>query len=123
MKPFALYPVDKLPSGFRYPDELIYIAETGDCPDLSPWWFVDASSKAGALFYATRQSDGRNLIPFAKVDDFRDDIACFDGDDTNGNPVVLMLTPDESPESSYSFASFRDWLAAAKVDAEKFRQI
>lgn len=112
--PFHLYSIDELPCGFRYPDGLLQIAATGEHPEIYPWWFVDANSKAGRLFYSTRQSDGRNLIPFAKVDDDRDDIACFDGDDTTGNPAVLMLVPEDS-DRSYSYADFDDWLRAAKA--------
>lgn len=119
-KPFHLYPTEKLPPGFRYPDSLLRIATTGEYPDIYPWWFVDANSRAGELFYSTRQSDGRNLIPFAKVDDDRDDIACFDGDDATGNPRVLMLVPEDS-DRSYSYVDFNDWLRAAEEDAERSR--
>lgn len=66
--------------------------------------------------FSVRRHDGRNLIPFAKVDDGRGDVACFDGDDSTGNPQVLMLVLDESGRS-YSFADFEAWLAAAEADA------
>lgn len=60
-------------------------AATGEHPDFGLWWFIDANSDAGKHAYSVRQHDGRNLIPFAKVDDGRGDIACFDGDDTSAS--------------------------------------
>lgn len=55
-------------------------------------------------------------MPFAKVDDGRGDIACFDGEDTSGNPEVLMLVLDESGRH-YGFKDFDEWLASAIRDA------
>lgn len=116
MSQFRLYTSELLPPGFKYPSKLQEYAATGQYPVIAPWWFADADSKAGKLFYSIRQHDGRNLIPFAKVDDSRGDIACFDGDDSSGDPRVLMLVLDESGRS-YSYASFDQWLVAALKDA------
>ncbi len=118
---FRPYPIDQLPVGFEYPSALLKIAATGDYPNIYPWWFVDADTKAGALFHSTRLSDGRNLVPFAKVDDGRGDIACFDGNDTTGNPAVFMLILDDS-ERSYSYVDFADWLRAAQADAVRWQE-
>ena len=118
MSKFQLYATDTLPPGFEYPSKLQEFAVSGHYPAIVPWWFVDADSKAGKLFYSIRQHDGRNLVPFAKVDDGRGDIACFDGDDSSGNPHVLMLVLDESGRS-YSYADFDHWLQAALQDAAK----
>jgi len=112
MKPFSLYGRDDLPAGFRYPESIVLFAEGAECPDIAPWWFVDASSEAGRLFHSIRRHDGRNLVPFAKGDD-DDDIACFDGDDLSGDPEVLMLVLDASGRH-YSFASFKAWLEAVR---------
>eukprot|EP01012_Entosiphon_sulcatum_P065188 TRINITY_DN94068_c0_g1_i1.p2 TRINITY_DN94068_c0_g1~~TRINITY_DN94068_c0_g1_i1.p2 ORF type:complete len:120 (+),score=10.51 TRINITY_DN94068_c0_g1_i1:186-545(+) len=116
MTAFRLYSSSELPPDFQYPAELKRFAQTGEYPAIYPWWFVDGASEAGELFYSTRQFDGRNLIPFAKVDDGRNDIACFDGDDASGNPEVLMLILDDSGRG-YGFRDFDDWLAAAMKDA------
>ncbi|MGU7783236.1 SMI1/KNR4 family protein [Burkholderia sp. PU8-34] len=116
MSKFELYASEQLPAGFVYPSEIQDFATTGEYPDLGPWWFIDANSKAGKLAYSVRQCDGRNLIPFAKVDDGRGDVACFDGDDTSGNPKVCMLVLDDSGRS-YSFASFSEWKVSALRDA------
>lgn len=115
---FQLYPAEQLPEGFNYPERLKRMSESGGCPSIAPWWFVDADSKAGRLFYSIREHDGRNLVPFAKVDDGRGDIACFDGDDNSGNPAVLMLILDESGRA-YSFKDFDDWMNAALSDSRQ----
>ncbi|WP_200872565.1 hypothetical protein [Cupriavidus sp. SK-4] len=96
MPKFNLYTSELLPEGFRYAPELSEMAATGDYYPVGQWWFIDASSKAGRLAYSVRNHDGRNLIPFAKVDDGRGDVACFDGNDHSGDPVVLMLILDHS---------------------------
>jgi hypothetical protein len=50
------------------------------------------------------------------VDDGRGDIACFDGDDRSGNPLVLMLVLDETGRH-YTFSDFDHWMSAAVADA------
>ena len=119
-KPFRLYAGGQLPSDFEYPAKLVSFASGLEYPDVYPWLFIDAPTKVGELSYKVRQSDGRNLIPFASVEDDRKDIACFDGDDTTGNPAVLMLILDDSGRS-YSYANFDEWLEAAQADAERWR--
>jgi hypothetical protein len=106
---FALYSPASLPHGFRYPDAFRAIAEGIETPSIGSWWFVDAASDAGKLFFSVREHDGRNLIPFAKM---ADDIACFDGEDHTGNPPVLALVLDDSGRA-YGFADFSSWLAKA----------
>lgn len=120
-KPFRTYSNAQLPSGFKYPVSLLELVAGSEQLDIYPWLFIDAPSKVGELSYAIRQTDGRNLIPFASVEDDRKDIACFDGDDTTGNPAVLMLILDDSGRS-YSYADFSDWLKAAQADAVRWRE-
>jgi hypothetical protein len=119
-KPFHLYPSDKLPLGFKYPDGLTHFATTGNYPDIYPWWFIDANSKAGELSYSNRIKENQVLIPFAKVDDDRNDIACFEGTDTSGNPKVVMRVLDDSGRE-YSYRNFEEWLKAAEVDANRWK--
>ena len=118
MSKFELYTDEQLPPGFVYPAAFRDFAVTGEYPELGPWWFIDASSKAGKLAYSIRQHDGRNLVPFAKVDDGRGDVACFDGDDNSGEPRVFMLVLDDSGRA-YSFGSFSEWKDAALRDASR----
>ncbi|CAN7463287.1 SMI1/KNR4 family protein [Acidovorax sp. LjRoot66] len=112
---FSSYDPDMLPGEFRYPAAYVKLSRSGGQLFLGPWWFIDANSKAGALAWSVRNHDGRNLIPFAKVDDGRGDVACFDGNDSSGNPAVLILVLDESGRS-YSYSDFSAWLAAASAE-------
>jgi hypothetical protein len=113
----SLYPEEILPNGFKYPARFVEMVKHKVLPDIYPWWFVDANSETGKGFYSRRKRDGRNLVPFAKVDADLNDIACFDGDDVSGNPAVLMLVLDESGRS-YSFPDFDAWLSAAEAYAK-----
>lgn len=115
-KQLALYSPELLPTGFRYPQAFVDMAASGALPEIYPWWFIDASTETGRGLFSRRQRDGRNLIPFAKVDADLNDIACFDGDDASGSPAVLMLILDESGRS-YSFKDFEEWLSFAKAHA------
>lgn len=117
---FSPYASEMLPGSFRYPEAYLRLSKSGTPPDLSPWWFIDAESKAGRLAYSVCKHDGRSLIPFAKVDDGRGDVACFDGDDASGNPEVKILVLDDSGRS-YSFADFTAWMDAAEADARSYR--
>lgn len=118
---FRLYSDAQLPHAFKYPAHLLEFVAGRKYPNLYPWLFIDAPSKVGELAYAVRQSDGRNLIPFASAEDDRKDIACFDGNDSTGNPPVLMLILDDSGRS-YSYVDFADWLRAAQADAVRWRE-
>lgn len=110
-----------LPLGFRYPDALVAIAAGARYPDIFPWVFVDAKSDIGKLAYLVRHHDGRNLIPFASVTDARKNIACFDGDDTSGDPPVQMLVTSERGKGP-AFASFVQWQTAAAGGAARWRE-
>lgn len=112
--PFDLYPPEKLPPLFRYPDQFVQTAATMAPNHFYPWWFIQASTTAGQLSFELRQSDGRNLIPFAKTDEF-DDIACFDGDDPSGNPRILIKS--STPDRVYGYSDFKEWLMVATRDA------
>ncbi|WP_157215926.1 SMI1/KNR4 family protein [Flavisphingomonas formosensis] len=116
---FKLYESDQLPTGFIYPKRLKHISESGDYPNIAPWWFIDAISNAGRLVYTIRKHDGRNLVPFAKIDDGSGDIACLDGDDKGGNPAVLMLILDDSGRR-YSYKDFEDWINSAISESKRF---
>lgn len=119
-KKLTIYSPQQLPVGFIYPQAFVEMAASGSLPEIYPYWFIDASTEAGKDFFDLRQADGRNLIPFAKVDADLNDIACFDGDDTSGNPAVLMLVLDESGRS-YSYKDFEEWLVSAKSYAASLK--
>lgn len=116
---FSTYAQQKLPGGFKYPPRLLKFAAGEEVAELFPWVFIEANGQVGALAYEVRNADGRNLVPFASVEDDRKDIACFDGNDTSGDPPVLMLVLDDSGRS-YSYANFEEWLKAAQEDAQRW---
>ncbi len=117
---FRTYPQQKLPSAFQYPARLLKFASGEEVPELFPWVFIDADGQVGELAYEVSRAGGRNLVPFASVEDDRKDIACFDGNDTSGDPAVLMLVLDDSGRS-YSYENFDEWLNAAQNDAQGWR--
>ena len=121
MDKIRLYPPSMLPQGFVYPKALAAMAELNNFPDIYPWWFIDSTSEFGKLAYECRHHDGRNLIPFSKVDGDLDDIACFDGNDLSGDPAVLMLILDES-NRNYSFHNFDAWLHFATEYSTNLRE-
>ena len=119
-EPFEVYPEHLLPDGFRYPAKYLRLAATGDYPDIYPWWFISAGSEMGKLSHALRMRDGSALIAFAKVDNDDNDIACFDGTDTSGNPNVIMKKSD--PDSvGRDYKDFHEWFEAALAYKQRLR--
>jgi hypothetical protein len=119
---FQPYSPEALPEGFRYPADFLALSTGVDHADIFPWVFIDSRSDVGKLAYQMRKHDGRNLVPFASVEDDRKDIACFDGDDKLGTGRVLMLILDDSGRA-YSYATFEEWLEAAKADACRWKGV
>jgi hypothetical protein len=111
------YKPSDLPSGFRYPQSYLSLLGEQRDHDLYPWWLIDASSRAGTVMLSILRETGR-LVPFAKSD-VDDDIACFDGSDTSGQPKIEMFC--STPDRSYGFANFATWLEQARRDATSFR--
>ena len=120
MKPVSVYPEEILPQGFKYPARFTEMASANEKQDLYPWIFIDTQSEAGELLFSLRMRDGRNLVPFATLENGDGDTACFDGNDTAGNPAVLMLVLDDSGRS-YAYADFDSWLKAAETDALRWK--
>ena len=110
---FKVYDESQLPEGFIYPPEFLRIVASLAFDTLYPWWFIDAPSEPGRLMLSFVAE--RGLVPFAKTDLY-DDIACFDGSDGSGDPKIEIIC--STPEVTYSYPSFSEWLAMAKSDAE-----
>lgn len=102
-------------AGFRFPDSYLDLVKAG-LPDIEPWWWL-ALYKESSTFWADtlkEQFPYRELIPFAK-DGGSDDVACFDGADSSGNPKVLYI---------HGFCSHGyEWRGEAKDFTEWLRQI
>jgi len=117
--PSPVYAEELLPEGFAYPMAFLEWAKTPEAASVYPWVLTNAKEEVGRLLYSLRESDGRNLIPFASLETGDGDVACFNGDDLCGNPEVLMLVLDGSGRS-YSFPDFSSWLAAARAESKKW---
>jgi hypothetical protein len=111
-----LYTVADLPNGFRFPDSFLRAVSTNPMPDIDPWWFLCEFKDSADFWLAElkRQYPDRSLVPFAKLGAF-DDIACFDGADKTGDPVVFYVHSFASPgwEDRGFLPNFSDWLKAA----------
>jgi hypothetical protein len=69
-----------------------------------------------------KQYPYKNVIPFAKNEN-TDDVFCFDGNDTSGNPKVLTVHTFTTPgwEDRESFESFDEWLEMAQEFSKEFK--
>ena len=112
------------PPGFRGPDRFITLM-SGECPDIDPWmWLLDL--KDLAEFWTTclrKQFPYLVLVPFAK-NTFSDDVFCFAGNDTSGDPAVLVIHGFTTPGWEYRgmWRSFSEWhLDALQLHEEWLR--
>ncbi len=117
---FTPYPENILPSGFIYPQKYLQLAKDLNIPDKFIWWFEDSNTKSGQLAWALRNRYGewkgvthQNLVPFAQ---FNDDAALFDGNDSSGDPKVIIVDLGNK-ERSYELKNFNEWLHKAYKDA------
>ena len=113
-----------LPSRFLFPEVYHRILGQKVLPDLDPWWFLCIDQESSLFWLETlkEQFPERSLVPFAKLSD-SDDLACFDGSDTSGNPKVLYIHAYTSPgwEHRGEAADFEHWLQEAKADSEEYQ--
>ena len=89
-KPY-LFEDKPLPQGFEFPKSYLNLLKN-ELPDIKGWWWL-APYKESSVFWLNtlrEQFPYRIAIPFGKADG-SDDIACFDGSDTSGNPKVLII--------------------------------
>lgn len=110
---FHTYSAAQLPADFKYPRKYLDFAKSIDLPNDFAWWFDDAGTEGGELSWRLRQSydawiglEGRNLIPFAQLND---DAAFFDGDDLSGDPRVVVIDLGNK-ERVYELPNFDAWL-------------
>jgi len=103
------------PPDFPFPPKFREFVSTG-LPDLRPlYWLL---LRKGQVEFWTEtlaeQFPDRVLIPFAKTDG-NDDIHCFDGTDTSGNPPVLLIHAFTTPCWEYrgEWYHFDSWLKGA----------
>lgn len=117
--PHHTFSVPLVPSDFRYPDAFHdYCAAPYD-DILIPWYIFDDAEEANDWLETVREwYPTRSLIPFARDYSQGDDIACFDGADTTGNPKVHFVHCFASAgwEDRGYVESFTDWVKIAKEE-------
>lgn len=123
MKEIYIYQSAMLPAGFSFPSDYLSFVKADKRPDLGPWWFLcDMPSVADFwINELERQYPGRMLVPFAKLE-HTDDVACFDGFDSSGNPRVHYIHAFASVgwEKRGVVDSFSDWLEQAEKDRRAY---
>lgn len=119
MKPY-LFDEKLLTGNFSFPQSYVELVSQENIPYLEPWWFL-SEYKEDADFWMdeiAKQYPSRKLVPFAKAGS-SDDVACFDGSDTSGNPKVFYVHTFASPgwEDHGDVESFDVWLEKTKAES------
>ena len=119
-----IYSSDELPEGFQFPPTFLEIINQEAILDLDPWWFLCEFEKSAKywLYEMKNQYPTRQLIPFAKLS-YSDDVACFDGSDTSGNPKVYYVHAFASAgwEDRGYTDNFTEWLKIARLESARYK--
>jgi len=123
MKPY-LFDEKLLAGNFSFPQSYVELVSQENIPYLEPWWFL-SEYKEDADFWMdeiAKQYPSRKLVPFAKAGS-SDDVACFDGSDTSGNPKVFYVHTFASPgwEDHGDVESFDVWLEKTKAESIEYK--
>ena len=111
-----------LPTGFKYPSSYCNFTSK-ELPDIEPWGCFDYMLEHRYKWMNKRYPES-TLVPFARRYD-NDDVACFDGSDTSGDPRVLLIHDFASPgwEDRGKFNNFLEWLEFAKKESEEWKSL
>lgn len=115
---------DYLYPGFLFPDLFCSYVSSELLEDIEPWWlFCDAQNYVDFWCRKVRELyPNRKLIPFANWR-YTDDIVCFDGEDTSGNPKVYYVHAFASAgwEDRGYTDSFEEWLKMARLESARYK--
>ena len=105
-----------MPPAFRFPPEFTAWVQQGGPKELSWWDVLDVENREAWFQILRKWYPSRSLVPFAKFV-ANDDVACFDGADTSGNPLVHYVHSfaDSGWEDRGSVPSFDHWLEDARA--------
>jgi hypothetical protein len=132
MEPF-FYKNPIIPARFSFPRAYESMVMSGAWPQIEPWTPLASDMPKSLSYYGDMLSKFREapLIPFAIICDqsgFWNDgyvvLACFDGSDLSGDPVVRIYDygrPKKSPWENMSFPNFLIWLEAAKEESKRYQ--
>ncbi len=119
---------DVLPKDFKYPKsflDLIDVENIKDLPYPKPYYFLGEFSEhlRAKNKSIKKQYPKRVLVPFAE-DEGSDDVFCFDGTDTSGNPKVYQVHTfaSEGWEDRGYWDSFDDWYEDIKQISQEFKE-
>ncbi|QIE98701.1 hypothetical protein C7434_0081 [Pantoea sp. PNA 14-12] len=119
-----LYTKDELPDDFRYPASYAEIMSMDIIPDIEPWSFICESQESSSFWMneLKERYPTRKLVPFAKLN-YSNDIACFDGTNTTGDPRVYYVHAFASPgwENRGYVDSFNEWLKMASLESSRYK--
>ncbi len=123
MKPY-LFDEKLLAGNFSFPQSYVELVSQENIPYLEPWWFL-SEYKEDADFWMdeiAKQYPSRKLVPFAKAGS-SDDVACFDGSDTSGNPKVFYVHTFASSgwEDHGDVENFDVWLEKTKAESIEYK--
>ncbi len=135
MNEVFLYDRPIIPEGFKFPEEYIRIAKIFPDIDIRDWRLLFDDMGTSLRYYSSMLSDYKDkpLIPFAILPDELGRewsgfpiVACFDGDDRSGDPIVYLHDFNKGRYPSWNklfyLTNFSEWLERAKKeDAKKFR--
>ena len=112
------------PENFSFPKSFLKLVSQEEIPYFEPWYFL-CKFPDNAIFWIdenAKQYPSGKLVPFAK-DERSDDVACFDGSDTSGNPKVFYVHTFASPgwEDHGDVESFDVWLEKTKAESIQYK--
>ncbi|CNE89993.1 SMI1/KNR4 family protein [Yersinia mollaretii] len=115
---------DYLYVGFTFPKDFSDYVSGDGLEDIEPWWlfctsqnYVDYWCKKVREIYPERK-----LIPFANLR-YTDDIVCFDGEDTSGDPRVYYVHAFATTgwEDRGYTDNFAEWLKMARLESARYK--
>ncbi|GAB2932755.1 SMI1/KNR4 family protein [Hafnia psychrotolerans] len=113
-----------LSPGFSLPESFIDYVSGAELEDIESWWlFCCAQNYVDFWCDKIRKLyPERNLIPFANWR-HSDDIVCFDGEDTSGDPKVYYVHAFASAgwEDKGYTDNFEEWLKMARLESARHK--
>lgn len=113
---FNPYPKEILPEGFSYPESYLDLSKDTSSINwnsefMFPWWFENYEEELTEVMSIYQELTGlNNLIPFARNGEWA---ACFNTNDTSGNPQVIVIDLGNTKNIEY-FNNFNEWLEIAE---------